>query len=209
MILQVIKTIIKRWIKLPIRQLLKPKPKTFCKQQVPKVRYTDGSWLTVPTTPDQQRIEDYLKQQQISSKQILHIGTGNASFSKQFSSCNNIDSITIVEDEINNAISLKLPNYRCFRLNKYSNELLKLPTKYDIISDNNLSSYACCYKHFETMMCNYFSLLKPNGFIITDKKGMDYHLDFAFPITVETIKLILPEAEIVVIHETVLIKQKE
>lgn len=209
MILCSFKKMIKQVIIIPFRQLLKPKPKVYCKQKIPVINYTDGSWLTIATTPDQQRIEDYLGKLAVSNKQILHIGTGNSSFAKKFYFNNNINSVTIVDDEFQHVLSLNLTNYNCYKINKYSNEILQLPTKYDIISDNNIASYACCRKHFERMMRNYFSLLNPNGFIITDKKGMVYHLDFAFPITIEELKTILPEAEIEVVNETVLIKKKE
>lgn len=205
MVLKFIKKTIKQLIIIPFRQFLKPKPKVYCKQEVSVIKYTDGSWLTIATTPDQQRIEDYLVKLAVSKKQILHIGTGNSSFAKQFYLNNKIDSVTIVDDEFQHALSLKLPNYNCFKINKYSNEILKLSTKYDVISDNNLSSFACCRKHFEGMMCNYFSLLKINGFIITDTKGMAYHQDFAFPISIEDIKKILPKAKIEIIDKTVLV----
>jgi len=208
MILRSIKKVIKKFIIFPFRQLTAPKKKEFCNQQIPKIKYTDGSWLTIATTPDQQRIEDYLTLQQITVKQILHIGTGNSSFAKKFHATNFIDSITIVDDELDYAIALNLPNYRCFKLNKYSNDLLRLPVKYDIISDNNLSSFACCQQHFEEMMRNYFALLKPNGYIITDKKGMAYHQDFAFPITVDDLKIILPEAKFSIQEHTVIIEKK-
>lgn len=200
-----IKKKIRKYFITPVKAILRKKPKQDCKKNIPKIKYTDGSWLTIATTPDQQRIEDYLVKLAVSKKQILHIGTGNSSFAKQFCFNNNIDSVTIVDDELQHALSLKLPNYNCYKINKYSNEILKLSTKYDVISDNNLSSFACCRKHFEGMMCNYFSLLKINGFIITDTHGMVYHQDFAFPIAIEDIKKILPKAKIEIIDKTVLI----
>jgi hypothetical protein len=192
-------------LKKKIKQFIKPKVKSDCKQKVPVIKYLDTSWLHLPTTPDQQRIENYLKTLSISGKKILHVGTGNSSFAKQFHLNNIIDSITIVNDEIEYAMSLNLPNYNCYKINKYSNEILNLSTKYDIISDNNLSSFACCRKHFEEMMRNYFSMLNKGGFIITDKMGMAYFQESAFQITVEDIKKVLPNANVKVIDKTVLI----
>ncbi len=202
-----VKKTIKRLIILPFKQFFKPKPKVFCNQKTPVIKYSDGSWLTIATTPDQQRIENYLEQLGLTKKNILHVGTGNSSFAKKFYLTNRIDSITIVDDELNYARVLNLPNYNCLKINKYANEMLQLTTKYDVITDNNLSSFACCNVHFKNMMLNYFSLLNANGFIITDTKGMAYHQDFAFPTTIEEIQTILPEAVIEKFGETVLIKK--
>lgn len=176
--------------------LFKPKPKLDCNQHIPKIRYSDGSWLNIEVTPDQKRIMNYLKSINIENKTILHVGTGNSSFAKEFSNNNSIDSITVMEDELEHAKSLNLKNYNCIKLNKYSSELLQLEHRYDIISDNNLSSFACCKTHFIEMMNNYFALLKAGGVIITDKKGMEYHQDFAFPTSIEELKELFPNLSV-------------
>ena len=187
---------IRERIKRFIKNLLGKKPKQNCKQFIPEITYPDGSWIDVETTADQKRIEDYLENMMVDKKTILHVGTGNSSFAKIFCKNNQVDSITVVDDELLNANLLKLANYNCFKINKYSLDLKKLSKKYDLIVDNNLSSYACCKDHFVDMMNAYFHLLKQNGCIITDQQGMEYHRGFSFPISVEEIKVLFPKTHI-------------
>jgi len=144
--------------------------------QKPSFRYVDGSWLHRAVTADQLRIEQFLKTCILQHKSILHVGIGNSSFAKQV--CSEtilIDGITIVDEEEHFANSLNITNYFAFNINKYSKELLGLSNTYDIIIDNNLTSYACCKFHFTEMLINYLQLLKPNGFIVTDKVGLMHY----------------------------------
>lgn len=173
------------------------KVKQYCRKEPPQIIYSDGSWVDIIVTPDQSRIQDYLNLLQIENKTILHVGIGNSTIAKQLHSKNIIDGITIVEEEIKFAKELNIPNYTCFVLNKYSNDTLDLPHKYDYIIDNNLSSYTCCVQHFEKMIHNYYhELLNLNGSIITDLKGMAYYQPGSFPITINDLKRLLPEAKI-------------
>lgn len=183
------------------------KPQQNCSQVIPKIKYSDGSWLTIETTPDQKRIEDYLKKNDLKNKTILHIGTGNSSFAKEFCKNNKVDSITVVADELAYAQSLNLENYQCFKLNKYSSELKKLANKYDCIVDNNLSSFACCKVHFIEMIQNYISLLNDTGAIYTDQKGMEYHQSFAFPISINELKELFPQLAIKTDNFTIILSK--
>lgn len=196
------------FVRKNILKTFEKKPKENCNRAIPKAQYSDGSWLEIEVTPDQKRIEAYLKNIGIENKVILHVGTGNSSFATRFFKNNTIDSITVVEDELEHAKSLNLPNYNCFKLNKYSSDLKKLPHKYDFICDNNLSSFACCKTHFIEMMQNYITLLNENGRIITDIKGMAYHQNFAFPTSPEKIKQLFPDLEVDVVDLTVIISKK-
>lgn len=186
----------------------KQKPKQYCNKNIPEAKYSDGSWLNIVVTPDQKRIEDYLENLAVKNKTILHVGTGNSSFATRFFKNNTIDSITVMEDELEHAKSLNLPNYHCFKLNKYSSDIKKLSNKYDFICDNNLSSFACCKTHFIEMMQNYTALLNENGQIITDVKGMAYHQDFAFPTSPEEIKQLFPNLDVEIANFTVILSKK-
>jgi len=179
-----------------------------CNRKVPKTQYLDVSWLTIEVTPDQKRIEDYLNNIEVNNNVILHVGTGNSSFGSQFSKNNIVDSITVMDDEFQYAKSLALLNYNCFKINKYSPNLLKLPNKYDYIVDNNLSSFACCKIHFVEMINNYKILLNNGGSIITDLKGMAYHQSSSFPISIEEIYVLFPELLVKVIDFTVILTKK-
>ncbi|MCU0442493.1 MAG: hypothetical protein MUE96_08850 [Bacteroidia bacterium] len=155
----------------------------------PKHRYYDGSWLLKRSTPDQHRIINYLCTQELNVKEILHVGIGNSDLGKLLATkAQSIDGITVVEAEVDYAISLNIPNYQSYLINKYSIDTLSLNTKYDYIIDNNLSSYACCIAHFEQMMKQYLVLLKPNGKIITDSLGLQYFWN-GFGLTLPQLKI--------------------
>lgn len=206
-----LKKYLKKGYQILRKTLLKPfvqKPKQNCYKNIPEAKYSDGSWLHIVVTPDQIRIEDYLDNLAVENKTILHVGTGNSSFAKRFCANNKIDSITVMTDELEHAKSLNLPNYNCFKLNKYSSDLKKLSNKYDFICDNNLSSFACCKTHFIEMMHNYTALLSDNGQIITDVKGMAYHQDFAFPTSPDEIKQLFPNLDVEIVNFTVILSKK-
>lgn len=175
-----------------IKQVFKKKNPQHCKQSVPKIKYSDSSWIDKGVTPDQERIEKFLLEQGISGKRILQVGSGDSSFAKKFAPSNSIDSITIMEEELQFGNSLALPNYTIFEINKYSADLLKLTGDYDYIIDNNISSFACCRFHFEEMMKNYVKLLKTGGSILSDEKGMSYFESYAFPIGIDELNAKYP-----------------
>lgn len=143
-------------------------------------RYFDSSWLNKPTTPDQRRIEEYLSSLDLNNLRILHVGIGNSSLYKRFQHLN-IDGISIMQNEIKYAKSI---GSKVFLINKYSDELLSLGNCiYDIIIDNNLSSYACCKYHLLMMFRNYIAIMKEYGVILTDKQGLIYHGKNTFGLT--------------------------
>ncbi len=133
-------------------------------------------WTRQETTPDQQRIEDFLAEEEIRGSAILHVGVGNSSLASRFHrSAAAIDGITIEENEVRHAGALRFSNYRVFRANKYDSSLAHtLNRTYDLIVDNNPTTFCCCRRHLTTMLANYAGMLKPKGRVVTDKVGLSW-----------------------------------
>jgi hypothetical protein len=146
-------------------------------------KYDDGGvnerpgwrdWTDQDTTPDQQRIEDILARGEIRGKVLLHVGVGNSSLAKRFcGAARAIDGITIQGNECRHARGLRISNYRVVVANKYDSRLSRtLGRTYDLIVDNNPTTFCCCRRHLATMLASYADLLKPNGILVTDKEGL-------------------------------------
>ena len=155
--------------------------------------YSDGSWVLRKTTSDLLRIENYLLKVS-DGKSLLQIGIGNSSLYKRINHLvRHFDGVTIVEDEVHHAEILfpksEFLNYQVHLINKYSNELKILPGSYDYIIDNDLSSYACCHKHFNDMLNNYAILLNDTGKVIVGINGLSY-FDTGFGLTPSMLKKI-------------------
>lgn len=128
-------------------------------------------------TPDAVFIDAYMKTLDIKQLNILHIGIGNSSLAQYYLNLGcYIDGITVAKEEYKKARDIFHKNYHPFMCNKYSKELeiICYLKKYDLIIDNNLSSFVCCKTHFHTMMNSYVSMLKPGGQIITQQLGMQW-----------------------------------
>jgi hypothetical protein len=137
------------------------------------------------TTKDQARIEAVLEGMDLAGRKMLHVGVGNSGLAQRLASrLNLIDGLTVSSNEKARADLLAIPDYRVFLLNKYSHEFA-LPTRYDLIVDNNLASFACCKHHFHLMLNNYLAVLRPRGIILTDRKGMDWAVDPRWRLTFE------------------------
>src|SRR5690242_9343404 len=82
-------------------------------------------WADQETTPDQQRIEDYLaEREKTAGCAVLHVGFGNSSLAQRFHRhARVIDGITIQERELKKARGLGIPNYRPVLLSKYHQAL--------------------------------------------------------------------------------------
>jgi len=136
-------------------------------------------WSEHAPSLDQTRIVEYLKP--ISGKNILHIGTGNSSFAIELSH-NSVDSITVLQTEIDKAIKVKqqynLVNYNFWLCNKYTLQLLDLEHKYHYIADNNIFSFTSCEICRHNILFAYLKLLQPKGEIVTDVLGLDYRTGF-------------------------------
>jgi len=133
-------------------------------------------WSLRESTPDQQRIEAFLENRNLKGTFLLHVGVGNSGFAKKFCPrTEGIDGITIQPAEVDKGRQMNIPRYRIFLLNKFSPDIFRLlGRKYDLIVDNNPSSFACCRKHFYTMLKSYCRLLKGGGLILTDKLGLGW-----------------------------------
>ncbi|MDH4469033.1 MAG: hypothetical protein QE271_13325 [Bacteriovoracaceae bacterium] len=151
-----------------------------CGSESPQAEYYDACWTNLPSTPDQVRIEDYLKKELRGHEKILHIGIGNSLFAKSFrliAPSVEIHGITCDQLEIEHAQKNGIVYKTVFETNKYDPHALKKLYGYgnfDIIIDNNLSSFSCCNQHFFLLLKTYAQLLAPNGWIITDRVGLAY-----------------------------------
>lgn len=127
------------------------------------------------TTNDQLRIEDVIAAHKLGlNGSALHVGMGNSGFAQRFS-CHfvKITGITIQQGEVRHARELELPGYEVVLANKYSPVLLRvIHGPFDVIVDNNPTSFCCCRRHLLAMMQNYVSLLAPGGVVLTDRKGL-------------------------------------
>jgi len=144
-----------------------------CRSVLPLGNYS--YWENKPQTTDEKEILHFLIKSKILKKNILHIGIGNSEIALKLSEYNNIIGITISKPEILSAKKKLIKNYKTYLINKYSNKLNLLKKyKFDIVIDINLKSYSCCKKAFEKMFSTLSSLLNKNGFLITNKKGMNW-----------------------------------
>ncbi len=128
-------------------------------------------------TPDQEALNAWLLQQAIQGASILHIGAGNSSVARLLASrARWIASVTVSENEKRVADSLALANYSCALINKYSTSFSSSveAAPYDFILDNNLASFVCCQRHFETYMEGLASLLAEGGILATHWLGMQW-----------------------------------
>ena len=134
-------------------------------------------WEKKSATLDEIEIVDYLNnffhEQKLS---ILHIGVGNSHIAKNLKSFRKIDGISISGNEINYANNLNIPKYKTFFYNKLEKDVFLNNEfeKYDIIIDVNIKSFCCCQNSFEKLFYDYSNLLNKKGFIISDKRGMNW-----------------------------------
>ncbi len=154
---------------------------------ISKITYSDGSWINRKTTADLEKITDFIVKYKSSNLSILQIGIGNSSlFSGVGIKAKRFVGISVVEDEILYA-KKKFEEefgsaYEVILMNKYSNEIGNLMGGFDFIIDNDISSYACCKFHFESMLDIYHNLLAQGGCIIVGVDGLGY-FDSGFGLT--------------------------
>lgn len=132
-------------------------------------------WESKKVTSDEKYILNFLQNEKyINKKRILHIGIGNSYIEKNLKNFNHIDGVSLSGSEIISGRKKKIKNYKIYFLNKFSKNTLfnKRLDHYDIIIDVNLKSYACCDIAFNHLFKQYLKMLKPNGIILTGKKGI-------------------------------------
>src|ERR1035438_9927831 len=123
-------------------------------------------WAHRETTPDQQRIEEYLDTFDVTGLSILHVGVGNSRFAARFSHrARLIVGFTISPLEAQQGERLKLANYRPILRNKYSPSPLGEREHFDIVIDNNPTTFGYCRRHFINMMASYAACIQPNGMV--------------------------------------------
>ena len=127
------------------------------------------------TTNDQLRIEEVIVSSGIGlGGALLHIGIGNSGLAQRLGAkFNRITGITIQQGEIEKALGFGLPNYTVSFDNKHVEGLAKrLDGPFDVIVDNNPTTFCCCRAHLIAMMENFNALLAPGGMLLTDRKGL-------------------------------------
>ena len=132
-------------------------------------------WSQRNTTRDQARIEAFIAPLLTCRTRILHVGLGNSRFAERF--CPHvalITGITITLAEHDLAVSLNLPHYQPLVMNKYSSAFAQMPGEFDLIIDNNPSTFGCCRTHFFRMMLAYKRLLAPGGILVSDRAGLGH-----------------------------------
>lgn len=130
-----------------------------------------------PSTPDQLEIETSIEQAWPAGSTLLHIGVGNSSLAARLSTTwQRIDGITVSPAELERAEALGLGNYRVQLLNKYDHAQIKeqLEGGYEIIVDNNPTSFACCRRHQTSLMSAYAQLLRPGGRLLAHRRGLSW-----------------------------------
>lgn len=144
--------------------------------------YGDRSWVDEAESPDQTAITAALPGLAREHSRILHVGVGSSALARRWAArVAGIDGLTVVEAELAHAERLGLANYRVFLADKYREIPVQGP--YDLILDNNLSSFTCCRSHFREMFSRYVDLLAPGGSILTERRGMAYAQRGAFALT--------------------------
>lgn len=138
-------------------------------------------WSRKATTPDQRRIERYIDRFDLRAKHVLHIGVGNSGLAKRFHRrVGSILGTTIDRRELAAASPLELPNYTVVHHNKYST--INRPSgPFDVIVDNNPTSFCCCLAHLAELFRFYDSTLTEGGQIVTDQEGLAWIADDSNP----------------------------
>ena len=129
------------------------------------------------STDDQLRIEDIIARTAMAAGgNLLHIGIGNSGLAERLHpKFARIAGITIQPGELNRAVLLRIPNYEVRNYNKYKAGLAALfAGKFDIIVDNNPTSFCCCCMHLNMMMRSYAEMLKDGGVILSDRAGLKW-----------------------------------
>lgn len=156
-----------RFAELPIR----------CDNAEPGIDEVDDwrDWTALETTPDQKRIEEYLRHSKLSGRSVLHVGVGNSSLAERMAGrTGRIVGTTIARNEATHGASLGIRNYDVEMHNKYSGRPLQHAARFDFIVDNNPTTFCCCLHHLMTMMDFYEQSLTQDGQILTDRAGLGW-----------------------------------
>ncbi|MEO6504032.1 MAG: hypothetical protein ABIQ09_19250 [Jatrophihabitantaceae bacterium] len=131
-------------------------------------------WSSFEPTPDQRRIEAWLAEHVGPEDRLLHVGVGGSQLAEAFASrTREIVGITISPGEAHRGNALGLDNYRVLLRNKYQH-WADAPGPFDVVIDNNLTTFACCLSHVVTMLAWYSASLAPTGVLLTDRVGLGW-----------------------------------
>lgn len=172
------------------RRLLSPAPP--CPERCDgrsRLVYGEKAWVNDEESPDQRAIDAALPGLARAHSRILHVGVGSSALARRWAGrVAAIDGLTVVEAEAAHAERLGLARYRVFLADKYREIPVQGP--YDLILDNNLSSFTCCISHFREMFARYVELLAPGGYILTERRGMAYAQPGAFALSMADLRAI-------------------
>ncbi|MET0616648.1 MAG: hypothetical protein ABWZ54_02685 [Luteibacter sp.] len=137
-------------------------------------------YSSCPPTDDQMAINRWLARAPLAGKRILHVGAGNSSIARLLA--DDVDAVVAVTVSVNewrHAQTLDLPGYTPLLMNKHSEAFASAfgAGSFDYIVDNNLSSFACCQRHFERYVAAIADALADDGVILTHWLGMRWVLD--------------------------------
>lgn len=155
-------------------------PWTCGRPQAPGIVETGDwfDWSAHETTPDQRRIEQYVERFDLSSSDILHVGSGNSSLALRLADrARWIIATTLSPLEVRIGNDLRLPNYTVRVANKFDGAMPDCLDRFDFIVDNNPTTYACCLTHLLSMLRGYAASLRDGGSLVTDKVGLAWSLD--------------------------------
>lgn len=147
---------------------------------IKKHSYKDPDYYNLETTEDQQEIEEVLysliKDGSGKDFRILHVGVGNSLFAVRFSPLvKEIIGLTISNKELTRGNEKKLPNYKIYNCNKYSDEFPEMiKGKFDIIVDNNPLSFSCCWVHYRKYLSRLDRYLSYKGIWFCHTLGLGY-----------------------------------
>lgn len=157
------------------------------------------------TTPDQERIESLLEARFPTGGALLHVGVGNSSLARRMGGrWERVDGLTVSAAELELARSLDLTGYHVALADKYDPAASDvLPGPYDVVVDNNPTSFACCRAHQDALMGRYAGWIAPAGVLLTDRAGMAWTVgDPRWAITVRDLAALAAPHGLVVRRET-------
>lgn len=157
------------------------------------------------TTPDQERIEAIIERRHAGGTALLHVGVGNSSLARRLAGrWDRIDGLTVSSAELELARTLDLPGYQVVLADKYDPGAAGLlPGPYDVVVDNNPTSFACCRAHQDALMERYAGWIAPGGVLLTDRAGMAWTVgDPRWAITVRDLAELAEPHGLVVRRET-------
>lgn len=136
--------------------------------------WTDEEWLTKNPhriSNAQIKVNEYIEAN--PGGRVLHVGIGDSSLARKVSKLfTQIDGITNTRQEERMGNELGISNYKVYFMNKHDSvELNKLGT-YNLISDVNLKSFACCQEHWEIYLKTILSKLKRGGKLVSHTDGL-------------------------------------